>query len=131
MSEHTAHDLFARFQRNVLAGEPGLDEEICAENVVVETPFARRRIEGRANVVAMTKEGRAALPVVFEEFRDVVVHETADPEVIVVEYELVARVPASGKRASAPFVLVLRARDGRIVLWREYQDAAAIMAALA
>jgi ketosteroid isomerase-like protein len=126
----TARDVFARFQRNVLAGEAGLDEEICAEDVVVETPFTRGRVEGRENVLAMVRQGRAALPVVFEEFRDVVVHETADPEVIVVEYEMVASVPASGTRAAAPFVVVLRVRDGRVARWREYQDAAAIQSAL-
>lgn len=38
---------------------------------------------------------REALPIVFEEFRDVVVHETAGPEVIVAEYALVAAIEAA------------------------------------
>ncbi|MWA00287.1 hypothetical protein F8568_007860 [Actinomadura sp. LD22] len=82
-------------------------------------------------MAARLREGRKALPIVFEEFRDVVIHETADPEVIVAEYVMVARVPANGRRASANFAVVLRARDGRIVHWREYQDRAAISEALA
>ncbi|WP_242893388.1 nuclear transport factor 2 family protein [Actinomadura litoris] len=134
MSQQGPRELFDRFRRNALAGEPALDEAMCAEDIVVESPFApsgRRRVEGRAGVVAMAREGRAALPVAFEEFRNVVVHETADPEVIVAEYEMVASVPGTGRRAAASFVVVLRARDGRVVHWREYQDRAAIMEALA
>jgi ketosteroid isomerase-like protein len=134
MPDQTPRELFARFQHNVLAGEGGFDEEMLAENVEIEMPFApaghARRIEGRAAVTAMVQQGREALPVAFEEFRDVVIHETADPEVIVAEYAIVASVPG-GRRASAAFAVVLRARDGRIVHWREYQDRAAITEALA
>ncbi|MFI6519765.1 nuclear transport factor 2 family protein [Spirillospora sp. NPDC050679] len=134
MPAQTPRDLFARFQRNVLAGRAGLDEEMLTADVVVEMPFApagSRRVAGREEVVAMTRAGRAALPVVFEEFQEVAVHETADPEVIVIEYRIAATVPGGGPRAQAAFVVVLRARDGRIVHWREYQDRAAIAEALA
>jgi len=61
---------------------------------------------------------------------DVVVHETADPEVIVVEYALAAAAGPGGPTLVAPFVVVLRARDGRIAHWREYQNTAAIAEAL-
>jgi len=134
VSECTPRELFARFQHNVLAGEAGLDEEMLADDVVVEQPFTpveHRRTEGREKVVAMTRAGREALPVVFEDFRDVVIHDTADPEVIVAEYQLAATIPGSDTRAQAAFVVVLRARDGRIVHWREYADGIAIANALA
>ncbi|MEU6033818.1 nuclear transport factor 2 family protein [Actinomadura sp. NPDC047616] len=134
MSTPTPRDLFARFQHNALAGAAGLDEEMLAENVVVEQPFApagHRRIEGRDKVMAMTRAGREALPLVFEEFRDVVIHETTDPEVIIAEYQMMATMPGGGTRAQAGFVVVLQARDGRIVRWREYQDRTAIAEALA
>jgi ketosteroid isomerase-like protein len=135
MPEQKPRELFARFQHNVLAGEGGFDEEMLAEDVEIEMPFApaghARRIEGRAAVMAMIRRGREAQPIVFEEFQDVVIHETADPEVIVAEYAVAASLPGSGRRASAAFAVVLRARDGRIVHWREYQDRAAITEALA
>ncbi|GAA2317541.1 hypothetical protein GCM10010149_82310 [Nonomuraea roseoviolacea subsp. roseoviolacea] len=134
MSTETPQDLFARFQQNVLAGRPALDEEMLADDVVVEQPFAsagRRRTEGRAEVAAMTRAGREALPVVFEEFLDVRIHETADPEVIIAEYQMAATMPVTGRRGQAHFVVVLRAREGRIVHWREYQDRPAIAEALA
>jgi uncharacterized protein len=107
---------------------------LLAEDAVIESPFAPpgrpRRFEGRDTFVAYAKAGRAALPVRFEECRDVVVHETADPEVVVVEYVLGGTVTTTNHRASAPFIGVLRVRDGRIVHWREYQDALAIAHAL-
>jgi outer membrane protein assembly factor BamB len=58
------------------------------------------------------------------------IHDTADPEVIVVEYELTGVVTTTGHRATARFISVLRARDGQIVTWREYQDTLAIAQAL-
>ncbi|MEU8802663.1 nuclear transport factor 2 family protein [Spirillospora sp. NPDC048819] len=134
MSAQTPRDLFARFQDNVLAGQAGLDEEMLAADVVVEMPFApagSRRVAGREEVVAMTRAGREALPIVFEEFQEVVIHESADPEVIIAEYQIVATMPGNSTQAHAAFVVVLRARDGRIAHWREYQDRTAIAEALA
>ncbi|TDD43248.1 phzA/B-like protein [Nonomuraea terrae] len=88
-------------------------------------PGAPRRIAGREEVAAFTAAGRSALPVRFDEFRTVAVHQTADPDVIVAEYELTGTT-ATGHRASAAFALVIRVRDGRVAHWREYQDTAAI-----
>lgn len=66
----------------------------------------------------------------FTDCRDVAIHDTTDPEVIVVEYEITGIVTTTGHRATARFIGVLRARDGRIVTWREYQDILAITQAL-
>ena len=93
-------------------------------------PGRPRRIEGREEFLAFAEPQRAAFPVRFEEVRDVVIHETANPEVIVVEYELAGTVTTTGHRASAPFIGVLRVRDGKTVHWREYQNVLAIAAAL-
>jgi ketosteroid isomerase-like protein len=127
-------EIFEHFQRTVL-GEPGaLLAERYAPDVVVEFPFAPdgrpRRILGRDAFLAFAQPRRAALPVRFEEIRNVVVHETADPEVIVAEYELVGTVTSTGRRADAGFVSVLRVRAGQIVHWREYQNAPAMAKAL-
>lgn len=127
-------DVFACFQRNLLANDPGEGDDLLAADVVIETPFAppghRSRFVGRAEFLAFAKPGRADLPVRFEEIRDIVVHDTADPEVIVAEYELVGVVTTTGRRAAASFVQVLRVRHGHIVHLREYQNALAIAEAL-
>jgi uncharacterized protein len=119
-------ELFERWQRLVLANDPDTLGTLSADDVVLETPFAApghpRRIEGREQFLAFARPRRAALPARFEEFRNVVIHDTADPNVIVAEYELAGTVTTTGTRASAPFVVVLTTRDGKIVGWREYQD---------
>lgn len=100
----------------------------------IETPFAApgrpTRIEGKQRVLDHTRAGRATFPVRFDDCRDVVVHETTDPEVIVVEYELAGTHTATGVTASAPFIAVLRTRDGKLAHWREYQHTLAIAEAM-
>jgi ketosteroid isomerase-like protein len=110
------------------------DDDLLAEDVVVEWPFAApgrpRRLAGREAFRALAGPARAALPFHFDEFDLGAVHETADPDVVVLEYRLGGTVTTTGQRRSAAFISVIRVRDGRIVLWREYQDTAAIAAAL-
>jgi uncharacterized protein len=126
----TAREVFARFTDYVL-GEP--IDELWAPDVVIETPFAApgqpTRIEGH-EFLARSQPSRESLPVRFEEVRDVVVHDTTDPDEIIVEYTIAGTVTTTGLRASAPFISVLRVRDGKIVLWREYQHTLAIAEAL-
>lgn len=130
-----AREVFAEMRRHWLSNAGGIPRDHLADNVVIETPFAPpghpRRVEGRDAFMAVAEAGRAALPVRFEHCREVALHETADPEVIVVEYELGGTVTTTGTRASARFIGVLRVRDGKVLCWREYQDTAAIARALA
>lgn len=108
----------------------GLTGNVLAEDVVIETPFAPagrpRRFEGRAEFQAFAEAGQAAVPLRIEDCRNVVIHQTIDPEVIVVEYELEARMVKTGRTGSAAFVGVLTARDGQVVRWREYQNVMAM-----
>lgn len=126
--------VFERFRENVLDGAVGLTEDLCADDVIVDLPFAppggARRIVGRKEFAAFAAAGRSALPVRFDEFRNITVHHTADPEVIVAEYEVTGRVTTTDRSASAAFILVLRVRGGRVVHWREYQDVTGIAQAL-
>lgn len=50
------------------------------------------------------------------------VHETADPEVIVAEFDYAGTVIATGEEFTVPCVFVLRVRDGLIVESRDYID---------
>ncbi|MFB4274738.1 nuclear transport factor 2 family protein [Nonomuraea sp. MTCD27] len=126
----SAREVFGRL-RQELTGDP-VAEELWAEDVVVETPFAPpgapRRFEGRQAFLEYARAGRAALPFRLE-MHGLVVHDTADPDVIIVEYELGATLPGTGQRVSAPFAGVLRVRGGQIAHWREYQDPLALAAA--
>lgn len=124
-------EAFERFRDKLLAGI-GLDASLLADDCVVEAPFAPpgapRRIEGRDAFAAWAAPRQEALAgrIRFTTVRDVVIHETSDPEVAVVEYEVEGVREVDGLRAAAPFAVVVRVRDGRIVLWREYQDPAAM-----
>lgn len=110
----------------------GEHHDLWAEDVVVETPFAPpgrpRRFDGRQEFLDATRESRESLPVRFDAMRDVTVHEAGDT--LVIEYELAGTVLPTGRQASARFITVARLRDGRVTLWREYQDVLAIAEAL-
>ena len=126
----TARDAFDNFRKYVLGED---HEELWAPDVVIEAPFAAggpRRHEGRDNFLAATKTSRESLPVRFEEMRNVVVHDTTDPNKIIVEYELVGTLLTTGKRESALFIVVMEVRDGLMTLWREYQNTLAMAQAL-
>jgi uncharacterized protein len=127
-------EVFARMQQRWLGNAVNALDSLLSDDAVIETPFAPpgrpRLIRGRDEFLAYAEAGRASLPVRFEECRELAIHETADPEVIVVEYELAGTVTTTGRRAAVPFIGVLRVRDGQIIHWREYQDAVAIAQAL-
>src|SRR4051794_39476510 len=131
----TAQDVFEQMQREWF-GEPGpLRGDLLAEDVVIETPFAPpgrpTRIEGRQRVLDLLNPQRAAAPIRIDACRATAVHQTTDPDTVVVEYELTATSLRSGRQGTSPFIGVLTVRDGRIALWREYQNTAAVQAALA
>ncbi|TCO44624.1 hypothetical protein EV646_110339 [Kribbella antiqua] len=114
-------------------GEPGAWDELLADDAVIEAPFAAggpQRWVGREEWLAFALPSRAQFPVRLDRFTKLAVHETLDPEVAVVEYELGGVVEPTGQRSTARFIGVLRVRDGRIAAWREYQDTYAIRQAL-
>jgi ketosteroid isomerase-like protein len=53
---------------------------------------------------------------------NITIHETADPEVIVAEFEYQGAMAGSGEPYALPGIFVLRVRDGEIVSSRDYFD---------
>ncbi|MGD3112037.1 nuclear transport factor 2 family protein [Streptomyces sp. YGL11-2] len=102
--------------------------ELYAEDAVVEHPFApvgspERLLRGRdelrehfSRVLTRELDMRA---------EDVLVHETADPEVIIAEFAYRGRVVATEEPIEIACVFVIRVRDGRIVSSRDYAHRAA------
>jgi uncharacterized protein len=122
-------EVFERAMRpERLTGEVHTDH--LADDVVLEWPFAGRRIEGVEAFAAMAGPARAAMPFRVDEVLIDSVHETTDPEVIVVEYRLAGTMLAGGDRRESALVAVIRAHDDRITHWREYQDTPAIARAM-
>ena len=57
---------------------------------------------------------------------NVLVYEAADPDVVFAEYEVHARVKASGRRYDQSYIAMLTTRDGKIVRLREFPDMIAV-----
>jgi ketosteroid isomerase-like protein len=128
-----AREVFEKAMRvEFLSGEVRGDH--LADNVVIEWPFAAlgrpRRIEGKAAFLAMAGPARRAMPFRIDECVIDAVHETADPDVAVIEYRLGGTMTATGERGSTGLIAVIRVRDERVVHWREYQDTLAIARAM-
>jgi uncharacterized protein len=105
--------------------------DLYAEDVVIELPFTptgepakaigreplRERLKSFGSMRELTK------------VENVVVHETTDPEVVIVEYDLHGRF-----RDQKPFVLsyvmVIRVKDGLIVSSRDYGNPVATSRAM-
>jgi len=106
--------------------------ELYADSVVVEQPFGLPhplRLEGRDQLAAHFAAG-AQLPLELTA-RNVVVHETRDPEVIVAEFDYAGRVTSTGRSFTVPNILVIRVRDGKIVASRDYHNHALLAEVLA
>lgn len=101
-----------------MAGFAGL----WAADGTAEFPFAPadypQRLEGREAVLDYVRDYPEKLDVraMVSQF----VHETADPEVVIAEFETEAVVVASGKTIRPRYIAVVRVRDGEIQNYRDY-----------
>jgi ketosteroid isomerase-like protein len=105
--------------------------EPYAEDTVVEHPFALpvpRRTEGR-EAIRKHFADFAAAPLKLE-VRNMVVHQTADPEVAVAEWDYDGVVTTTGRTFRVSNVQVLRVRDGRIEASRDYHNHAFMAAVM-
>jgi uncharacterized protein len=53
---------------------------------------------------------------------NITIHQTADPEVVVGEFEYQGTAPGTGEPFARPGIFVMRVRDGQIVSSRDYVD---------
>ena len=115
-----------RFLRAMVSPDPGDMADLYAERVLIEMPFAPAslypaRIEtGREELRARFRAGRAAR--IYSRVDHVVVHQTADPEVVIVEYDLHGERRPVGTPFVQSFVLIMTIRDGVIVHSRDYTN---------
>jgi ketosteroid isomerase-like protein len=86
----------------------------------------RGRTEIRRHLAAT-----AAAFIRLDEYRELVIHETTDPEVIIVEYEAHGTVVTSGAPFRQTVIAVFRVRDGQILTYRDYINPLPLVEALA
>jgi uncharacterized protein len=130
----TPRDLFERMRQQWFGHTDPLTGDLLADDVVIESPFAAggpHRVEGRQQFLDFANPRRAVFPVRFDACRTTAIHDTTDPDTIVVEYELTGTSTTTDRQATAAFIAVLTARNGKIARWREYQNTLAIQQAMA
>lgn len=107
--------------------------QVYAADAVHEFPFTYEggptRLEGRDEIVDWIAGGWAENQLRYERYRTLAVHDTADPNTIVVEQEAVGASPVTGEFA-LPNIVVLTVRDGQIIHLRDYVNVLAAMAAM-
>jgi ketosteroid isomerase-like protein len=102
--------------------------DLFSPDAVYEFPFLAphretQRYDGREQIRAgFTRAWASFRPSPLTNVRDVCVHDTTDPEVIIAEEELDAVNRATGHPFTSAFLLILRARQGEIVHLRDYSD---------
>jgi len=123
----TPRAVFERLLQGISDGAWSEIADLYAEDAVVDIPFATPpvHIEGRAEIHRHFLRG-ADLPLTLTA-RNVVVHETTDPEVVIAEFDYEIQGVRAARSAN---VQVLRVRDGKIVATRDYHDHAAIAGSL-
>lgn len=98
-------------------------DEFYADAAVVEYPFALpapMRLAGREDIQRYFAAA-AQLPLRLH-VRDMVVRETADPEVVVAEWDYDGLVTTTGRSFRVSNIQVSTVRDGKIVASRDYHN---------
>ncbi|MGA8117383.1 MAG: nuclear transport factor 2 family protein [Actinocatenispora sp.] len=99
---------------------------LYAQDTLVEHPFDPRRaapLRGRSQLAEHFRAAAqgGATGVDFQP-RNVVVHQTTDPEVVIGEFEYHGTARHGAEPLSVRNIFVLRVRDGQIVSSRDYAD---------
>jgi ketosteroid isomerase-like protein len=115
-----------QFLRAAISPRPGDMADCYAPTVIIEMPFAVTSLyPGRVETTREELRARFAANSAIRHYQrlsNVVIHETADPEVVITEYELHGEFVATAKPFSQRFVMVMTIRNGQIVHTRDYAN---------
>jgi ketosteroid isomerase-like protein len=120
----TPREVAEKLVAGISAGHFDQVAALYAEDCLIEIPYVfgatPNRIEGGDSVRAHFR-GADQIPFVLRA-RDHVVHETADPELVVSEWDYVVTAKATGRTGTFANVQLLRVRDGLIVHSKDFHD---------
>jgi ketosteroid isomerase-like protein len=109
-------EVLEQFRQAVIDQSADALEGLYAVDAVHEFPFTRpglpSRLEGRDEIMRWTTSVWPAAK--FASYRTLAIHDTADPNTIIVEQEAV------GADFALPNIIVLTVRDGQIAHFRDY-----------
>ena len=97
--------------------------KLMAPDGYVEWPYRPEGIPGRVEGRERIREFLTAQAnglVKFAEYRNTVIHETVDPEVVIVEYDAHGTVVPTGAPLHQTIIAVIRVEDGLVVSYRDY-----------
>jgi uncharacterized protein len=126
-------EVLERFRQAAVSQSAGEMSRLHAADAVHEFPFTRpglpSRLEGRDEIVNFMAAGWQAYGLKYERYRTQAIHDTGDPETIVVEQEVLGTSASTGAFA-LPNLIVLTARNGQIIRLRDYVSIPAAAAAM-
>ncbi|MEW1863658.1 nuclear transport factor 2 family protein [Streptomyces sp. NPDC088194] len=126
MPTRTPRETVEGFLAATIGEDPGALADFYAPHVVIEMPFAppelypARTETTREELRSRFRAGAAVRR--YETVRDVRLHETGDPELVVAEYTLDGRLLAGDAPFTLSFAMFLTIRDGHILHSRDYAD---------
>ncbi len=119
----TAREVVEQVLRAGLAMDTDTFVGLIAPDGRIEWPYhpagVPDRLEGRERIREFLTAQATGL-VRFEEYRNTVIHETKDPEVVIVEYDVHGTVVPTGAPLHQTIIAVIRVRDGLVVSYRDY-----------
>ena len=125
MPSATPADVLARRRHLILNGDADGFADLFAPDAVIESPFAGPgtpvRLEGREAIREYSRRVMAS-PLRLENFEMAELHQTQDPEVVIVEMRTKGTLTTTGRSFTATSIQILRIREGHIVLFRDFAD---------
>ena len=119
----TSREVVERVLRAGLEMDTETFVSLIAPDGYIEWPYRPAGIPGRLEGRKQIREfltAQAGGLVRFDEYRNTVIHETTDPEVVIVEYDVHGTVIPTGGPLRQTIIAVLRIRDGLVVSYRDY-----------
>lgn len=124
----SAEALYRDSLRLLLAKDIPAWVALWAEDGVMEFPFAPpgwpARLEGRAAVAAYMRDYPDHIDL--HAFPDLRIHQTADPDTVVVEMRGVGRLVETGAPFDMTYIAVVTVKDGRFTSYRDYWNPLAV-----
>ena len=126
MSSVTPVEVLARRSQLILNGDADGLADLFTPDAVIEfcfhgPPGTPVRLEGREAIREYSRRVMAS-PLRLEDYEVTELYQAQDPEVVIAEMRATATVTTTGRPISATSIQVLRIRDGRIVLFRDFAD---------
>jgi ketosteroid isomerase-like protein len=120
----TPAEVFEQFRQAGVRSDVDAFLDLLADDVLMEwmypIPGFPSQMRGREQLREFYGRQSARVSNHRSTYRDVVLHESTDPEVVIAEYVRDMTAVDTGETTTKPCVAVLRVRDGKILNFRDY-----------